>query len=205
MAKCIIVGAGEFDRLYEEVCEGDFVIAADGGYDNLESIGARPDLLLGDMDSIVSSYKDDIPKVILPCMKDDTDTLAAIRVGFEKGYDSFSIYGAFGGRLDHTIANIQCLSFILDRGGHGIIYGKHCALELVRDSSVSYDKDNHGYISVFAFGGAARGVTERGLKYEVDSVTLTPSLPIGVSNEFIGKESYIEVKDGTIIIYREGI
>jgi thiamine pyrophosphokinase len=56
-------------------------------------------------------------------------------------------------------------------------------------------------ISIFAVGGNAEGVTVRGLKYTVFNTTLKTDFPIGVSNEFIGEDAYIEVKDGILMIY----
>jgi thiamine pyrophosphokinase len=56
-------------------------------------------------------------------------------------------------------------------------------------------------ISVFAFGGSAYGVTEKGLKYTLDNITINTDFPIGISNEFIGEDAYIKVGDGILMIY----
>ena len=55
-------------------------------------------------------------------------------------------------------------------------------------------------ISVFAYGGDAYGVSERGLKYLLDEVTVKQEFPIGVSNEFIGEPAEVEVQRGILLL-----
>lgn len=200
MKKCVIVGAGDFFSLRNPIENDTYVIAADGGFDYLKRESIKPNLVIGDMDSTGFDIID-ANAIVLPCQKDDTDMLAAIRQGLDKGYRYFEMYGALGGRLDHTIANIQCLLFLKNNGAHGIIYGKEDSLQLIRNEKIDFDEYKRGYISVFAYGGEAKGVTEKGLMYEVADVTLIPSIPIGVSNEFIGKKAYVEVKEGNLLIH----
>ena len=60
-----------------------------------------------------------------------------------------------------------------------------------------------GYISIFALSGVAKGVSIKGLLYELNDAEITPYFPVGVSNEFIGKESKISVTDGILTIIFE--
>ena len=57
-----------------------------------------------------------------------------------------------------------------------------------------------GYVSVIAHSERAEGVWLKGLKYELQDAVLTNSYPLGVSNELIGKEASISVKNGTLLI-----
>ena len=43
-------------------------------------------------------------------------------------------------------------------------------------------------------------MTERGLKYSLQDATVNMEFPIGISNEFIGQESMISVKEGMLLI-----
>ena len=208
MRKCIIVGAGEFDIANWNYASGDYIIAADAGWVVLDELGILPNLLIGDMDSllehdIVPTEWDKCEIEILPTQKDDTDMLAAIKRGLELGYDEFHIYGSLGGRLDHTLANIQCLLFLHNRGARGILYGKKCTLELICNEIRRYPASMKGRISVFSFSRQAKGVTEKGLCYTLDKAVLDAEFPIGVSNEFIGCESSVEVEDGMLLLYTE--
>ena len=208
MKKCVIIGAGECNialvRKRHELKEGDFCIAADGGLKYLIAIGKTPDLLIGDMDSLGMVEPNGQFKVRrLPVEKDDTDLLAAIKEGLELGFRKFELYGGLGGRLDHTIANIQCLLYLLNRGANGILVGDDMTLRVIRNEAISLPADHYEAgrkISVFAFGGDAYGVTEKGLKYSVDNVTIRQEFPIGVSNEFIGEDAEIAVTDGMLLI-----
>lgn len=203
MRRCIIVGAGEFHKNKWKCEKEDYVIAADGGYGYLRKIGIVPDLLIGDMDSIKQEYENleiDIKK--LPREKDDTDMLAAIKEGLAVGCKEFAIYGALGGeRMDHSIANIQCLLYLHNHGAKGVLYGVNDRIELLCNDKIHYPATMKGMLSVFAFGGDAKGVSEQGLKYLLQDAEVKMEFPIGISNEFIGQESMIEVKDGKLLLY----
>lgn len=202
MKRCIIVGAGEFNRTAWSYEKGDYLIAADGGYEHLREMGILPDLLIGDMDSLEQEcYEEDVQIKRLPVEKDDTDMLAAIKEGLGLGCKEFVIYGALGGeRIDHSIANIQCLLYLYHHGAKGILYGAYDRMELLCNSRISYPASMKGIISVFAFFGDAKGVTEQGLQYSVKNETIKMEFPIGISNEFMGQDSMIEVKDGMLLI-----
>ncbi|MDE5824906.1 MAG: thiamine diphosphokinase, partial [Lachnospiraceae bacterium] len=181
--------------------------------DYLLKIGLTPDIVLGDMDSleneerIDSAYADFLIKR-LPVEKDDTDMLAAVKEGLAAGCRQFELYGALGGRLDHTFANVQCLLYLLNRDARGIIVGDDVTLILIRNEKISFsasDTKKGKRVSVFAFAGDAHGVSEKGLKYLLDNVTVKSEFPIGVSNEFTGEDAEIEVKDGMLLIYVEGL
>ena len=202
MRRCIIVGAGAFHENKWKCEKEDYVIAADGGYNHLKKLGVIPDLLIGDMDSIKQEYdnsKIDIKK--LPREKDDTDMLAAIKEGLAAGCKEFAIFGALGGeRMDHSIANIQCLLYLHNHGAKGVLYGVNDRIELLCNDKIYYPATMKGMLSVFAFGGDAKGVNEQGLKYLLQDAVVKMEFPIGISNEFIGQESMIEVKDGMLLL-----
>lgn len=202
MRRCVIVGAGEFQEKTWEYEKGDYLIAADGGYEYLRRMGMTPDLLIGDMDSIEQECANPNVKMKrLPTEKDDTDMLAAIKEGLALGCTEFILFGALGGeRIDHSIANIQCLLYLYNHGAKGILYGAHDRIELLCNDRIYYPATMKGILSVFAFGGDAKGVTEQGVKYEIQDVTIKMEFPIGTSNEFIGQESMIEVKDGMLLL-----
>lgn len=204
---CYIVGAGEFQTSFFEPQEGDYVIAADAGYLELLRLQYVPDVILGDFDSL-EEQGIDISKVEgsyvipLPKEKDDTDMLAAIREGMARGYEEFVILGATGGRIDHTIANMQCLVFLSRQNCKGKIYGTGYEMQVITGGSISFPGQKSGLLAVFSIGDTAKGVNLRGLKYELENATITNDYPIGVSNEFIGKPVTIEVKTGSLLIIR---
>ena len=191
------------------ISEGDFVIAVDGGLMYCESLGVEPDLIVGDFDSITDSFvgaleeieKRSPEKVVrLNTMKDDTDTMAALKIGIERGFEVFYMYGCGGGRLEHTIANIQSLIYLKDRDLKGYIMEGEGMTFVMRNESVSFKETMEGYVSLFALDPVIKGVTEKGLKYTLEKAELSYGFPLGVSNEFIGVQSEIAVDSGTALV-----
>lgn len=199
MRICHIVGAGEFTGELIETGHEDYIIAADRGYKALTDLGIIPDLTVGDFDSL--GYIPDVPSLIRhPVEKDDTDMMLAVRYGFDKGCDTFLLYGALGGRLDHTIANLQLLSYISKRGGKAFLIGRSITASAVTNGNIHFKSEASGIISVFSFGEKAEGVYLTGLRYPLTDATLLCDFPLGVSNEFTGVDSCVEVKKGTLTV-----
>ncbi|HBG6281270.1 MULTISPECIES: thiamine diphosphokinase [Clostridium] len=196
---CYIVGAGENYGLDFVPLLGDYVIAADGGLKYLEQSSIKANLVIGDFDTL--HYKPNHPNVItLSEEKDDTDMLAAMREGINKGYSIFHIYCGMGGRIEHTIANMQLLAYLSQHNRKGLLFGQDCIITAVTNGSIEFSSNAKGRISVFSFSNISTGVYLKGLKYKLDNATLTTTFPIGVSNEFTGKESVVTVTDGTILV-----
>lgn len=204
---CYIIGAGEFQAEYFHPNETDYLIAADGGLAFFEKMGIVPDLVIGDFDSMgkilpSNEYKSKKKMSIkkLPEEKDDTDLLAAIKEGLEIGCKEFYIFGGTGGRIDHTIANMQCLVFLSKRGCLGHLYGIGYEMTAITNDKIEFPPKEKGVIAVFSMGDKAEGVYLKGLKYELTNAFVTNDFPIGVSNEFLGITSTIEVQNGTLLI-----
>lgn len=202
MRTCYIVGAGEITELTFLPKEEDLVIACDGGYAYCRKWEVRMDLVIGDFDSL--GYLPDHPNVVrLKPEKDETDTGYAVKIGLERGYREFVIYGGIGGRMSHTIANIQLLSDLARKGCHGTLLGKGAWYRVICNEEIHFEKECSGYLSVFCLGDKAFGVYETGLKYELEDAVLVKEYPVGVSNEFIGIESKVSVREGMLLLIRE--
>lgn len=196
---CYVVGAGAF---YEEGFaprEGDLVIAADGGYRTLCKRGVPIDIVVGDFDSMGS--RPEHPNVVsLPSEKDDTDMAAALGIGRDRGFRSFRLYGGTGGRVDHTLANLQTLAWLSRQGYRGTLVGDGWSAMCITDDCLELEAFHQGFISVFCMGERAEGVYLRGLKYPLVDAVLTCDVPLGVSNEFTGVPSSITVRRGTLLV-----
>lgn len=200
MGICYIVGAGDCTEQFAPKT-GDFLIAADGGLRHLASRGLTPDLMLGDFDSFEGEMPT-CPILRYPAEKDDTDTALAIEEGVRRGYSEFRIYGALGGeRIDHSVAMFSTLLACARRGLCVRLYGGGRVLFTLKDGEYRFPEGCEGYLSVFAFGGDATGVTLAGVKYPLEDATLTPDKPLGVSNEFLAHEAAsISVQDGILLL-----
>ena len=200
MPDCYIFAGGRQcqGHVHLNITSGDLVIAADSGYTCAKTIGVTPDILIGDLDSI-AQIPDGLEVVRLPAEKDVTDTLAAIDYGLSKGFKTFHIYGGLGGRLDHTFANIACLQYLANRGACGYLYGDRYTVTAFT-GRLELTERKRGTVSVFAYGGAAYGVTITGLKYPLTNADITTDFPVGISNEFIGSAATIEAQSGVILV-----
>ncbi len=204
---CCVFGAGEYPRKVVLPKKYDIIIASDGGYRKVRELGLTADFTVGDFDSL--GY---IPKgeniTLLPREKDVTDMDAAVNAGLSHGCDTFCMYGALGGRLDHSIANIQLCARLSDMGVRGILFGQDCAVFTIiggknnckKLSSVNFSENFSGIISVFPVGGKVLGVCERGLKYTVEEKDLGAFDSLGISNEFTGKRASISCSHGTLAV-----
>ncbi len=204
--RCFIIGAGEFDGFLNNMNisrpapePGDLIIAADGGYRYLQTLGIEPDILMGDFDSleIVPEHQHLIRHSPI---KDDTDMALAVAWAEEAGYNTFFLYGGLGGRLDHTIANLQLLTQMARKGMEAYLIGQGSIITAIKDGGLQFPAQANGMISVFCQGEQAAGVFEHGLKYTLENAVLTCDRALGVSNEFIGGPGSIEVKSGTLLV-----
>lgn len=207
---CIIIGAGDLTVGYVPYdAKMDYVIAADGGLMYCEVLDLEPDLVIGDFDSVDEAHQQAIEQIqtvasekvcTLPEEKDDTDMLAAIKKGLSLGYKKFRLYGANGGRLEHTVANIQLLKYLKEQDAVGYIMDGHGIILLAQNETICFKQAMEGYVNIFSMNEKAHGVTIRGLKYELENATLSNAMPLGISNEFVGKTAEVTVLDGTLLL-----
>ena len=200
MPTCYLIGAGDFTARGLEPAGGDLVIAVDAGYETLARAGVKADLLVGDLDSL--GYRPTgVPVLAFPPEKDDTDMGLAISEGWTRGYRDFALYGADGGRLDHTLANLQLLGGLSARGASARMACAGQDIFTVTDGVLALPPRRTGVIvSVLCHGSRARGVTLRGLKYPLTDATLSCDRPLGVSNEYAQGSASVTVAQGTLLV-----
>ncbi len=203
MKRCVIIGAApQQDSAYMRDCiqEGDFLICADGGHLYAKQLGLVPNICIGDFDS--SPVPQGFPGELIQTspIKDDTDLLMCIKKGLELGFQSFLLLGVLGGRLDHTLANIQLLRYLKRHGAQGRIVGAQSTLLLIENESVQLANKGYAYLSVFCMTPQAKEVNLKGLKYPLANAALTYDTPLGVSNEFLGAFCEISVGQGALLI-----
>ncbi len=197
--RCLIISGGEFCPI-DPPAPGVFVIACDRGYDYALRCGVRPDLVVSDFDSGESAVPRDVPLLRFPTVKDDTDTMIAVRWACENGFREAELVCALGGRLDHLLANIQTAVFALEHGLRLSITGPDTLILALRDGGMTLPKREGWSLSVFAVSDECRGVRIRGTKYELEDAVLTNGFPLGVSNEWRADEASVSVAQGILLI-----
>ena len=196
---CYIVGAGEDYGIDFTPDSEDLVIAADGGLLTLQKAGIQPQTVIGDFDSL-GTIPGHEQVVVLPTVKDVTDTWAAIEWAKERGFREFHLYGCTGGRVEHTLANIQTAAALAEAGMHCLIYDKEQIIAVICNETISFPSEKTGFLSVFSYTDICGDVTLEGLKYELEHAELTNRFPLGVSNEFVGKEAFVTVRQGIAVV-----
>ncbi len=200
MAECWIFGSGPiYDYSFYNIPEGAFIIAADGGLKHLSALELRPDIILGDFDSYDGELPGDCEIMTVPSRKDDTDMMLAVKTALARGYKEITLCGSLGGRLDHTIANIQTLEYISERGGKGRLLSEDNTVTFQKAGRERYPAAEGFYFSVFSFTDETV-VTTRGTKYDLTDYRLTRSFPLGVSNEITAAYAEAEVKNGILLV-----
>lgn len=200
--RCVIVLGGDCGALGFEARKDDFIIACDSGYQNAALLGIKPHILLGDMDSISTELPIDISTQVYPVMKDETDCILAINEGIRRGCEEFALLCGFGGRVDHIIGNLQSLAYLDDKGYRASLHGDREQARIITQSTGKEPYIPGMSLSVFAYGGIAKGVYLKGVKYPLEDATLTPNFPLGVSNYIEGPEAEITVREGRLLILR---
>ena len=198
MKKCYIVGGGDFFADAFRPDEDALIIAADAGYKVLCDIGVTPHIVVGDFDSL--GYTPEHPDVESHSpIKDDTDMMLAVERGIENGCDEFYIFGATGGRIAHTLGNLQVLGFVAEKGFAGYIFDLDTVITAINSCALFFDENASGYISLMPFGCEKANVTLSGFKYDVERCDLPCNRPLGISNEFTGDSARLTVHSGTVV------
>ena len=200
MSRCVIVSACPVSpELAKLLRPDDFIIACDAGYRNCAPLGRKPNIIVGDFDTAPCPQQEDDDIVVLPHVKDDTDTEYAAKLAAEKGFDEVLLLGALGGsRLEHTIANFCTGLGLEQRGVRATLQNERTRITYVMPGETRrYPKEAFFYLSVFPMEGRAEGVCEQGSFYELTDAQLTAGYPLGVSNEYAEGSDCITISTRT--------
>lgn len=204
MPRCVIIGGANiarYDRSKAAIKPDDFIIYCDSGLKHAEALGAEPSLIVGDFDSHDNPHSS-VETIVLPCEKDDTDTVFAVKEAIKRGFDDFLLLGVVGERLDHTLANVSILLMLDDMGLSGRIIDDYSEMEIVSRSSKRVD-GSFKFFSILNISGTARGITETGCKYPLKNAEITCDYQYGVSNEVLpDSEAVISLTEGRLLLIK---
>lgn len=163
-------------------------IAADGGARHLLQAGLRPDIAVGDFDSLSAAELNLLSEsgcriVRYPAAKDYTDTQLAVELAIEEGAGDLTIFGGLGSRLDHSLANVMLLMLIHERGCAGrVTDGEQVVHLLLNELSVSGAAGD--VVSILPLTPVLAGLTIEGLRYPLRDATIRMGESRTISNEF---------------------
>ncbi|MCR5324936.1 MAG: thiamine diphosphokinase [Lachnospiraceae bacterium] len=204
MRRCVIFGGaviGDYDRTSGYLRDDDYLVFCDSGLKHMEALGAKADLIIGDFDSH-ENPKLDIETIVLPCEKDDTDTVYAVKEALKRGFDDFLLLGMIGARFDHTIGNLSILLKLDTEGKHAIMVDDYSEMEIV-SRFPAYVEDRYSFFSLLNISGTAKKITIENAKYPLDGAEITCDYQYGVSNEVIpGRTAKITVGEGRLLLVK---
>ena len=201
MARCIIIAPlyqGE-EREWLMTQPGDLTICADAGYKAAIAHGLKPDLTIGDFDSMQGDSAEG-EVIRLPVYKDDTDMVVCLREGRKRGYREFFVAGCLGGRFDHTLACLQCAADCAARGESIWLCDVQNRVTALCPGTYRFSRMHDRRLSLLAFTPAVTGVTLKGTLWELEDATLTSNYPLGCSNEWNSSVAELTFKEGILIV-----
>lgn len=181
----------------EKIKDYPILIAVDGGANHCYEMGLQPDLIIGDFDSIAPHVLDafkDIPQKHYPSDKDKTDLELAIETVYHSQIEKISVFGALGGRTDHTLGNL----ILLSRYPGKVFFEDENEVLFVIDKEVEFPTRPGQTISLIPLNGPAKGINTEGLKWPLKNDTLDKQF-IGISNEATANKVIISVKEGDLL------
>lgn len=204
MKRCVIVGGadiGNYGFIREKLRADDYVVFCDSGLKHMDGLGAEPGLIVGDFDSHENPELP-VETIVLPCEKDDTDTVFAVREALRRGFDDFLLIGVVGARLDHSLANVSLLLYLDSMGKTARIIDDWSEMEIVSGKSVTVSGE-YSYFSLMNISGCARGISVTGAKYPLSDGEISCEYQYGVSNEVLpGEKAVISLREGRLLLIK---
>lgn len=200
--RAVIVPAWVEDGIPEGMIrEDDCVIAADRGFLLCRAAGIEPDFCLGDYDSLRPGEVPPANARVCAPEKDDTDSAMALKLALSLGLDDVVLVGGTGGRLDHTVANLQLMRYTRSREARLTLAGRFDRAELLSPGEYALSPDGPQRFSLFAFSPEVTGLCIRGAKYPLEDAVLTDAFPLGVSNERLpGRAAVVCFSGGQLLL-----
>ncbi len=185
----------------------DYIICADGGANFLYKIKVVPDYILGDLDSLELKVKNYFKEKGVnfkkfPERKNETDTQLCIHLAKGLGIVDIDLLGALGGRIDHTVANINLMYYIKKLGLNPVIKNNKEDLHMIESEYIDIFGKKGDTISVLPVNGDSAGITLEGLEYPLKDATIEYGDPIGISNVMESDKCRITVEKGTLLIVK---
>ena len=207
MKRCVIVGGADinnYDYIRGRLCADDYIVFCDSGLRHLEPLQVKPSLIVGDFDSHDNPHLD-VETIVLPCEKDDTDTVFAVKEAIKRGFDYFLLIGVVGARLDHTLGNVSILLYLDSIGKKGIVIDDYSEMEIVSNEP-AYIEDSYAFFSLLNVSGTAKGITIENAKYLLNNAEITCEYQYGVSNEVLpGKTAKVSILEGKLLLIKDRV
>lgn len=153
---------------------------------------------IGDFDSVTKQERARMEAYTtietLPAHKDETDTEIAILYAMEHKYEEIILFGGIGGRLDHTLAN---LNLIIHRNLPITLMDEHHECKVLTQGRYVVEK-RFRYLSFIALEPSC--ISEENVLYPLDKRSITPADIYPISNEILTKDAIITIHSGRVLM-----
>lgn len=205
--KGLIIAAGrivDYRLLKELVYNHDYIVCVDSGLDHLYNIKLKPDLVIGDLDSISKSglnyiKENDIKLIKYPVKKNKTDTELATDYLIEKDIRTISLIGVTGSRLDHSLTNIALLRSLYEKGAQAKIVDDNNTIWYVKDR-MSIKRREGYYLSLIPLDLKGVSVSLKGFLYPLSKTLINYGSSLGVSNVLVEPYGEVEIHQGEALL-----
>ena len=182
------------------------ILCCDGGARHLLKSKITPDVIMGDMDSIrpahLKKYSRQGIKIIrFPTNKDFTDTELALDYATSLKPEKIFIWCAFGGRIDHTLANIVLLVKGQKRGIETRLIDEYCELFLL-DKETIFLTEKDKTVSLLALTPQVSGITLSGFVYPLKNGSLRMGESRGISNVIKDNRAKLKIDKGKLLVIK---
>ncbi len=179
------------------------IIAADRGAGYCLRAGVRPDVVVGDMDSISPSARREVERSGVPLIqhsteKDQTDTQLALDIALDRGAGCIEMVACTGDRFDHSLANVHLLYAALKAGVDAAILAPSHRIFLV-DSEAGIDGMKGAILSLLPLSLEAKGVILSGFQWPLEDAVMEVGNPYGISNRIVSEQARIHVREGVLV------
>ncbi len=179
------------------VAPSDFIVCANGGARLAMALGLRPQVVIGDLDSIDDSLQTKLQEegchlIVHPSRKDETDTELAIKYALTQGAQEIVILAALGGRLDHALANVLLLAMPDLEGVKASIVDERQEVVMVREE-LTIEGQVGDLVSLLPLTGDVTGIYTEGLEYALRDGSLRLGLARGISNVMTAPKAKVRV------------
>ena len=191
----------QYEWIRPYLAGADVTIAANGGLRHLRRLAHVPDIVIGDLDSLPDEVGDGPQIIRYPAAKDETDLELALLHAVSHYDGRILVFGALGGRLDQTLANILLLAHPAFRGRRVQLMEEHQRAWLITaDEPQALIQGQVGdKVSLIPLGGDVQLAETRGLRWPLREEMLLFGPARGVSNVMTGEEAEVTVKNGRLL------
>ena len=194
MKKGALILSQHFSRFFP----ADHVIAADEGFLRAKEKGIKPDLVVGDFDSL-GFLPDGVSVVRVQAEKDFSDGELGVRQAALLNVKALDIYGGWGGRPDHALYNLHLLKIASDLGIRAVLRGDNFDIYYT-ESSLLVNAKEGDTLSIVPFGESVHIMKATGLKYPAEGAVLTKKDTLGLSNECLSSSVFVSVGEGSALL-----